>query len=209
MPMSLHPSFHARTMPDKIAYRMAGSGTAISYGDLDRVSNQGAQLFRSLGLKPQDQIAFLVENSLRFMEICWAAQRCGLYYTAISTHLTPGEVGYIVADCGAKVFISIEPLAAIADEAAQMIPAKVIRYMSGRAAAGWGSWDAANAAMPPVPVADEITGYAMLYSSGTTGRPKGVRRPFLDEPIGSILPLAELLCRRMSGMDADSVYLSP
>ena len=88
-------------MPDKIAYRMAGSGAAITYGDLDRVSNQGAQLFRSLGLTPQDHIAFLVENSPRFMEICWAAQRCGLYYTAISTHLTAGEIGYIVADCGA------------------------------------------------------------------------------------------------------------
>src|SRR5260221_5014710 len=136
MPMSLHPSLHARTMPDKIAYRMAGSGAAISYGELERVSNQGAHLFRSLGLKPQDHIAFLAENSLRFMEICWAAQRCGLYYTAISTHLTPGEIGYIVADCGAKVFITTEHLAAIAGDAAEMIPAELIRYMSGRAAAG-------------------------------------------------------------------------
>src|SRR5712691_9727473 len=151
MPMSLHPSFHARTMPDKLAYRMAGSGAAISYGDLDRVSNQGAQLFRSLGLVPRDHIALLAENSLRFMEICWAAQRCGLYYTAISTHLTPGEIGYIVADCGAKVFISTEHLADIAGEAAAMIPPAVIRYMSGHAAAGWGSWDAATAAMPEEP----------------------------------------------------------
>ena len=207
--MSLHPSFHARTMPDKIAYRMAGSGAAITYGDLDRVSNQGAQLFRSLGLKPQDHIAFLVENSLRFMEICWAAQRCGLYYTAISTHLTAGEIGYVVADCGAKVFISTESLAAIGGEAARMIPPEVIRYMIGHPAAGWGSWDAALAAMPPVPVADEITGYAMLYSSGTTGRPKGVKRPFLDEPLGTLAPLGHLLCRRMCGLDDNAIYLSP
>src|SRR5260221_3788216 len=141
MPMSLHPSLHARTMPDKIAYRMAGSGAAISYGELERVSNQGAQLFRSLGLKAQDHIAFLAENSLLFMEVCWAAQRCGLYYTAISTHLTPGEIGYIVADCGAKVFISTEALADAASEASAMIPADVMRYMSGRPAAGWESWD--------------------------------------------------------------------
>src|SRR6266568_1133386 len=137
--MSLHPSFHARTTPGKIAYRMAGSGAAITYGELDRASNQGAQLFRSLGLKAQDHIAFLVENSPRFMEICWAAQRCGLYYTAISTHLTPGEIGYIVADCGARVFISSDHLADIASEAAAMIPAEVTRYMSGRAAVGWTS----------------------------------------------------------------------
>ena len=207
--MSLHPSVHARTKPDKIAYRMAGSGAAITYGELDRVSNQGAQLFRSLELRPQDHIAFLVENSLRFMEICWAAQRSGLYYTAISTHLTPGEIAYIVADSGAKVFISTDHLATIASEAAAMIPGEVSRYMSGRAAAGWQSWDAAIAAMPAVPIADEITGYAMLYSSGTTGRPKGVKRPFLDEPIGAMLPIADLLCRRMSGLNAGSVYLSP
>ncbi len=207
--MSLHPSFHARTVPDKIAYRMAGSGAAITYAELDRVSNQGAQLFRSLGLQPQDHIALLVENSPRFMEICWAAQRCGLYYTAISTHLTPGEIGYIVADCGAKVFISTEHLADIAGEAAAMIPTEVIRYMSGRAADGWRSWDAAIAAMPAAPIADEITGYAMLYSSGTTGQPKGVKRPFLDEKLGTMLPLADLLCRRMCGLDADSIYLSP
>ncbi len=207
--MSLHPSFHARTVPDKIAYRMAGSGAAITYAELDRVSNQGAQLFRSLGLQPQDHIALLVENSPRFMEICWAAQRCGLYYTAISTHLTPGEIGYIVADCGAKVFISTEHLADIAGEAAAMIPTEVIRYLSGRAADGWRSWDAAIAAMPAAPIADEITGYAMLYSSGTTGQPKGVKRPFLDEKLGTMLPLADLLCRRMCGLDADSIYLSP
>ena len=207
--MSLHPSFHARTVPDKIAYRMAGSGAAITYAELDRVSNQGAQLFRSLGLQPQDHIALLVENSPRFMEICWAAQRCGLYYTAISTHLTPGEIGYIVADCGAKVFISTEHLADIAGEAAAMIPTEVIRYMSGLAADGWRSWDAAIAAMPAAPIADEITGYAMLYSSGTTGQPKGVKRPFLDEKLGTMLPLADLLCRRMCGLDADSIYLSP
>jgi len=209
MPMSLHPSFHARTVPDKIAYRMAGSGAAITYAELDRVSNQGAQLFRSLGLQPQDHIALLVENSPRFMEICWAAQRCGLYYTAISTHLTSGEIGYIVADCEAKVFISTEHLADIAGEAAAMIPTEVIRYMSGRAADGWRSWDAAIAAMPAAPIADEITGYAMLYSSGTTGRPKGVKRPFLDEKLGTMLPIDEILCRRTCGMDADSVYLSP
>ena len=207
--MTLHPSHYARTTPDKIAYRMAGSDAALSYRELDGLANQGAQLLRSLGLQPQDHIALLAENSLRFLEICWAAQRSGLYYTAISTHLTAGEIAYIVADCGAKLFIGTEALAAVAGEAAAMIPAAVIRYMSGRAAEGWHSWDAALAAMPAVPIADQITGYAMLYSSGTTGRPKGVKRPFLDEPVGAIAPLADLLCRRMCGLDADAVYLSP
>jgi AMP-binding enzyme len=71
--MTLHPSHHARTMPDKPAYRMVGSGSAITYGELDRVSDQGARQRRALGLKPEDHIALLAENSLHFFEICWAA----------------------------------------------------------------------------------------------------------------------------------------
>src|SRR5713101_2006278 len=101
-----HPSVYVRTQPDKIAYRMAGSGKAISYRELDELSNQGAHLFRDLGLKAGDHIAFLIENRLAFMEICWAAQRSGLYYTAISRYLTKDEIAYIVRDCGAKVFIT-------------------------------------------------------------------------------------------------------
>ena len=103
--MTLHPSHHARTMPDKPAYRMAGSGSAITYSELDCASNQGAQQLRALGLKPQDHIALLAENSLHFFEICWAAQRCGLYYTAISTHLSPDEI----ALPSIKAFGSIKP----------------------------------------------------------------------------------------------------
>src|SRR6201987_4118352 len=101
-----HPSIHARTQPDKIAYRMAGTGKAITYRELDELSNQGAHLFRSLGLKAGDHIALLMENRLAFRELCWAAQRSGLYYTAISRYLTPEEIAYIVKDCGAKVFIT-------------------------------------------------------------------------------------------------------
>src|SRR3954453_12707111 len=101
-----HPFLHARTSPDKVAYRMAGSGEAISYRELDERSNRGAQLFRALGLRAGDHIAFLMENRLAFMEICWAAQRAGLYYTAISRYLTKDEIAYIVGDCGARVFIT-------------------------------------------------------------------------------------------------------
>ena len=101
-----HPSIHARTYPNKIAYQMAATGKAITYRELDELSNQGAHLFRSLGLKAGDHIALLMENRLAFMEICWAAQRAGLYYTAISRYLTQDEIAYIVKDCGAKVFIT-------------------------------------------------------------------------------------------------------
>jgi long-chain acyl-CoA synthetase len=101
-----HPFIHARSHPDKIAYRMAGTDEAITYRELDELSNQGAQLFRTLNLKAGDHIALLMENRLAFMEICWAAQRAGLYYTAISRYLTQDEITYIVSDCGAKVVIT-------------------------------------------------------------------------------------------------------
>ena len=101
-----HPSVYARTQPDKVAYRMAGSGKAITYRELDQLSNQGAHLFRALGLKEGDHIALLIENRLAFMEICWAAQRSGLYYTAISRYLTKDEIAYIIGDCGARVVIT-------------------------------------------------------------------------------------------------------
>src|SRR5258706_12244930 len=94
-----HPSVHARTQPDKIAYRMGGSGKAITYRELDELSNQGAHLFRALGLKEGDHIAFLIENRRAFREICWAAQRSGPYYTAISRYPTKEEIAYIVKDC--------------------------------------------------------------------------------------------------------------
>ena len=101
-----HPSIHARTQPDKIAYKMAGTGKAITYRELDELSNQGAHLFRSLGLKAGDHVALLIENRLAFMELCWAAQRSGLYYTAISRYLTQDEISYIIKDCGARVVIT-------------------------------------------------------------------------------------------------------
>ena len=89
---------------------------------LEAVSNQGAQLFRSLGLKPGDVVALFMENNLLYLPICWAAQRRGLYYTCISSRLTAGEVEYIVKDCGAKVLIASHGLAKVAGEVAQLCP---------------------------------------------------------------------------------------
>ena len=172
-----HPSIHAQSTPNKIAYQMAGSGETITYRDLDHRSNQGAHLLRSLGLQKGDHIALLMENTIAFMEICWAAQRSGLYYTAISRYLTADEIAYIVKDCGAKVVIttpkcmaSIAPLLASASAGTQF-------FITGTAQGGFKSWDDALATQPTTPIADEAAGYDMLYSSGTTGRPKGIKRP--------------------------------
>ena len=134
----LHPSHHARIQPDKVVYLMAATGETLSYRELDEASNRGAQLLRSLGLKAGDHMALLCENSLRFFEICWAAQRSGIYYTAISTYLVADEIAYIVGDCGAKVFVVSDALKPLADKLAPLLPPSAARYMSGARGAGVG-----------------------------------------------------------------------
>ena len=96
-----HPIGHAQTQPD-----MAASGETVTYGQLDARANQGAQLFRSLGLQRGDGVAVFMDNTPRYYEVVWAAERAGLYCTCISSKLTAGEVAYIVEDCGAKALIA-------------------------------------------------------------------------------------------------------
>jgi long-chain acyl-CoA synthetase len=162
-----HPSIYARTQPDKIAYQMAGSGKAITYRELDELSNQGAHLLRSLGLNEGDHIAFLMENRLAFMEICWAAQRSGLYYTAISRYLTQDEIGYIVRDCGARVVITSPKCADQIRGLISDVADAPLFFIVDEPLAGFRSWDRESAQQPTTPIPDEVGGYDMLYSSGT------------------------------------------
>src|SRR4026207_759241 len=133
---------------------MAGTGKAITYRELDELSNQGAQLFRALGLREGDHIAFLIENRLAFMEICWAAQRAGLYYTAISRYLTQDEIAYIVKDCGAKVFITTPHGG---DQVGGLVgqPVAPLPYRMDEPEPGFGSFDSEAAAQPVGPIPDE------------------------------------------------------
>jgi fatty-acyl-CoA synthase/long-chain acyl-CoA synthetase len=204
-----HPSIHARTHPDKVAYRMAATGKAITYRELDELSNQGAHLFRALGLKPGDHIALLMENRLAFMEICWAAQRSGLYYTAISRYLTQDEIAYIVRDCGAKVFITSPTCAEQVQSLNTGAADAPLFFMVDEPLPGFRSWDKEALAQPTTPISDEVAGYDMLYSSGTTGRPKGIKKQFENNPIAAPNPFLKVLCADMCGMNADSIYLSP
>ena len=187
---------------------MAGSGETVTYGELEARSNQGAQLFRSLGLRPGDHIALFLDNHPRFFEICWAAQRSGLYYTAISSRLTAAEVEYIVGDCGARLFIAGTALTQVAGEVVGRMAGVAHYYAVGGELPGCQSWEAAVAGQKATPIADEISGYDMLYSSGTTGRPKGIKAPFLDEPIDSVNPLL-MLSQKLYGIGPDTLYLSP
>jgi len=194
-----HPSIHAAATPEKIAYRMA-AGASITYRDLDERSNQGAQLLRSLGLGVGDGIAILMENCLEFLEICWAAQRAGLYYTPISRFLKAEEIAYIIEDSGSRVLVA-SPAMLAGLEGAALPPA--LRVFSTQ------DWAEATSGQPKTPIADEVAGADMLYSSGTTGRPKGVVQKLKLQPVTTLNPLLKLLGIDMIGMGSDSVYLSP
>lgn len=171
----MHPTYHASERPDWPAVIMANTGAITTYKQLEERSNQGAQLFRKLGLKRGDHIAFLMESHPQFIEICWAAQRAGLYYTPISYYLQPDEVEYIINNCGAKVFISSykqhQKAAAVIDR----IPKADHRFMVDGVVDGFVSWETALQSMPTTPIADQSEGREMLYSSGTTGKPKGIK----------------------------------
>ncbi len=188
---------------------MAASGETVTYRQLDERSNQGAHLFRSLGVRAGDAIAICMDNSPRYYEVLWAAQRSGLRFTCISSKLSPGEMEYIVRDSGAKVLVASAATAETALAVAPAIP-DVKLYMVEGARPPFESFEDARAAMPVTPIADESAGSAMLYSSGTTARPKGVKRAggLDNQPIDQPNPLA-IIGQGLFGYEPDMVYLSP
>lgn len=204
----MHPGVHAANQPDKPAFIMARSGKTITYRELEATSNQGAQLFRSLGLQAGDHIALMLENHPDFFKICWAAQRAGLYYTAISYRLQEEEVAYIVGDCEAKVFITSAAQSELASRLVEKTPNVQKRYMLDSTIEGFEAWEQAVADQPTTPIEDETEGADMLYSSGTTGRPKGIKIPLSGEPLGSAGNLL-LLAQGLYHMDENVRYLSP
>jgi long-chain acyl-CoA synthetase len=200
-----HPSIHAAANPDKPAVIMAGSGQTVTYGELDARSNQCAHLFRSLGLGHGDTIAICMENRPEFFDLVWGAQRSGLIYVAISCRLTPSEIGYILKDSGAKALFASPYLGDILGA----MPDDLARYIVGGERAGWTPFEEVLANMPTTRIADERAGTDMLYSSGTTGQPKGVRLPLPDDPdIAAVSPLS-MIAAGMFRFSGDSIYLSP
>ncbi len=203
----MHPGIVAEKTPDKIAYTMAESGEHVTFGELEAAANQAAHLFRSLGLERGDHIAILLENHKRFFQICWAAQRAGLYYTAISWRLQQEEVEYIVDNCEAKVFITSYERKAVVEPLANKTPNVTSRFMLDGTIDGFESWEEATGNMPVTPIADQSEGQSMLYSSGTTGYPKGVKKPLPEGDYGE--GEAINLMQALYGADENSIYLSP
>jgi len=210
-----YPGVHAVTQPDKPAIIMAGTGEVQTYRELDERSNQLAHLLRAQGLQRGDHVALFMENQIRYMEIVWACFRSGLYITAINSFLTAEEVAYIVDDCDAEVVISSR---AKAEHAARIDPSttpNVTRWLMTDGVAAdpggpvWESYEDAVSEFPVGKIDDESPGMYMLYSSGTTGRPKGIKRPLPDFPMDEFDPRTKLMMSSAYDYHADMVYMSP
>ncbi len=204
----MYPQTYAKEFPDKPAFIMGKSGEVVTYGQLDRVSNKGAHLFRQLGLQTGDCMAIYMENRVDFMQIAWAAYRAGLYIALIATHLKTDEVKYILENSDSKVMVTSRKLADIAREAsAGSIKAEHSFCVDG-VLAGMKDWRSAVQPLPDTPIADESRGQEMLYTSGTTGRPKGVKVPLAKEGFVKRAPDMEIYIK-VWGFGKETVYLSP
>ncbi len=204
----MHPRVHAASFPDKPAMIVAETGETVSFADLERRSNQGAWLLRGEGLVIGDRVAVLLENTPRLLEIAWSAQRAGLYIVAISTRLLPSEVEFILRDSGAKLLVASQATAKVAAPLFERVEG-VKFYMTGGTKPAFLDWDAALAAQPSTPIQDERAGSDMLYSSGTTGRPKGIKPKLPEDPaIEQPTPLATLTQPHYD-FGANSIYLCP
>ncbi len=204
---SMHPGDIAAQNPDKPAYIIAETGQTVTFKELDDVSMQASQLFRKLGLQRGDHIALMLENHPAMLQICLAAQRAGLYFTAISYRLQEEEVEYIVNDCLAKVFITSKAQQGVVEKLAGKLDNVTNAYMIDGVIAGYDAWEEAIAEMPAEKISDESTGIQMLYSSGTTGRPKGVFKPLPEGEFG--VDEGPNLFALLYGATDESIYLTP
>jgi long-chain acyl-CoA synthetase len=206
---AMFPGAHVATQPDKPAIVMAGTGAVITYAELDAAANRVSRLLRDSGLQPGDHVAVCLENHPRFFEVIWGCHYAGLIYTAASSRLTSEELAYIINDCGARMFITSQYLSRQASEVLESTPDVERRLMLDGTAPGYESYEEVIATLDASPLPDRVAGVDMLYSSGTTGQPKGVLPAFsptpLGEEAGGVAPVMQMLF----GVSAESVYLSP
>jgi acyl-CoA synthetase (AMP-forming)/AMP-acid ligase II len=193
-----HPRLHAAADPDKPAVLMSDGSPGLTYGELEDRANRGAQLLRSLGIEHGETISFWLHNCPEVFEVYWAGQRAGVYITPIASGLTATEAEYILGNSGSKLLVTSPEIAGL-----DALPAR-----DGLTLMTLDEWHKALEAQPSDPIADEAPGFHMVYSSGTTGRPKGIRLPLPEGAVTASHMLAELSASAY-GTGPGTVYLSP
>jgi len=201
-----YPRRHAQDDPERAAYVMATSGEVVTYGQLEHRANQGAHLLRAGGVRAGDVIAIAMDNNARYFEIVWAAQRAGLHYTCIPVKSTAAEIEYIVRDSEAKLLVISDGLEGIADELARRLHGLLLFMVDGTHPS-FRSFEAERGTFAAAPIEDETAGTDMLYSSGTTGRPKGVKLPLSGGPIETPVPM-DAFALDVFGFRMGCTYLS-
>ncbi|MEZ5342406.1 MAG: AMP-binding protein [Acidimicrobiales bacterium] len=206
----MYTANHAVDTPDKPAIIMATSGETITYAELDGRANQLAHTLRAAGLRRLDHYAIFMENNATYVETCAAGERSGLYYTCINSYLTADEVAFIVNNSESRALITSASRRDVAIEALKQCPNVELALIVGGSGddGPFDDYDTVVRAKPRSPIDDEALGTSMLYSSGTTGQPKGILRPLPDLAASDNLPLLTFLAglwRYREGM----TYLSP
>ena len=201
---------HAIDHPDRPAFIMAATGERVTYAELEARTNRLAHLLRAHGLKRLDHFAMFMENNNRYLEVCGAGERSGLYYTCVNSYLKADELAYILNNSESKVLITSASRREVAAEALKQCPNVTLALIVDGTGDDDTFTDYASAVVghPATPIADERLGTPMLYSSGTTGRPKGIVRPLPDNPPSQPLPLFHFL-NKLWHYRADMIYLSP
>jgi long-chain acyl-CoA synthetase len=207
----MYPGVHAAQAPDRPAVVMAGTGARLTFGELEENSRRLAHRLREQGFRRGDVIGLLAGNDVRVFEVYWAAQRTGLYVTAINKHLGPDEIRYILEDSGAEALF-VGP--GIGEAATGLSTHARVRYAvamdeTPQDGGAWHDYADELAAASAEPLVDQPRGGDMLYSSGTTGRPKGIRPPLPDRQVDEPGDSMVALFGDRIGLGPDTVFLSP
>ena len=198
---------------DKHVAIVDADGREITAGELLRASNQLVHGLRALGLKRGDAIAVMLKNEPAFLELFLAATQAGFYITPINSHLTASEVAYIVQDCEAKALFCCDRTGDPCWHAAETanLPREACFTTSGNVA-GFRAYADLKKGQPDTLPSDRRAGASMTYTSGTTGRPKGVRRPLADvapEPIAEMQAMFLMLFGITPKDDGVHLVVSP
>lgn len=183
-----HPSIHAVQRPEQVACICATDGGVLTYAELEQGANQVAQWCRSNSIEVGQNIVVLCENSTWYYQFIWGVHRAGLYYTPVSWHATAQEIAYILDDCAAEAFVASARFATAAAGALELAGRRVSAWSVAGDIVGFQRLDLACSDMPTKPIEDQTSGREMLYTSGTTGRPKGVKFPLTGKPIEQVAP---------------------